>query len=34
VIVALAMIVGSFVKPQVQVATDPGSLKPAEGVQA
>jgi len=25
---------GSFVKPQVQVATDPGSLKPAEGVQA
>jgi SSS family solute:Na+ symporter len=34
VIVAVAMIVGSLLKPQAQVAIDPSSLKPVEGVQA
>jgi len=34
VIVAVAMIVGSLLKPQAQVATESSSLKPVEGVQA
>jgi SSS family solute:Na+ symporter len=34
VIVAVAMIVGSLLKPQVQVVTESSTLKPVEGVQA
>jgi len=33
-IVAVAMIVGSLLKPQAQLATESNSLKPVEGVQA